>query len=206
MGVVAVKTGILGGTFDPPHNAHLAIAEEAKRQLRLSEVLFLPAGQPWMKSGHPISSAVHRLEMTRLAIEGRPHFKVSTIEIERTGLSYSVDTLTELKARSGEASEFYFIIGWDGLTQLPHWKNPLKLMEMCFFVAVSRPGCTRPDLKALEAKIPGISGKVILLEEPSLDISATNIRQRVRQGLPISHLVPETVEKYIKENGLYLRG
>lgn len=198
-----MQTGVLGGTFDPPHNAHLAIAEEARIRLKLDEVLFLPAGQPWMKAGHKISPAEHRLKMTRLAIEGRPCFKISTIELEQSGPSYSVDTLAKLKAQSGGAAEFYFIMGWDGLTQLPRWKEPSRLIKMCFIVAVSRPGCEHPDLKALEIKIPGISNKVIILDNLKINISATAIRERVKQGLPICHLVPESVEKYIKENRLY---
>ena len=199
-----MKTGILGGTFDPIHNGHLSIAGEAKKQLALSEVLFLPAGQPWMKSNQPILPAVHRLEMIRLAITGRPYCKLSTIEIEHRGPSYSVDTVAQLKALAGEASELYFIIGWDSLAQLPRWKEPSRLVEMCFLAAVPRPGYTQPDMKELETKIPGLSKRVIFLDKPRIDISATDIRERVAKGLSIKNLVPQAVEKYIEENGLYL--
>ena len=188
-----MKTGILGGTFDPIHNGHLAIAEEARTYLNLTEVLFLPAGQPWMKSDKPISPADHRVEMIRLALEGKPYFKLSTIEVEHKGPSYSVDTIAKLKAQSAEASDLYFIIGWDNLARIPLWKDPLKLIEMCFLVAVPRPGYDRPDMKKLEAEIPGISKKVILMDKPRIDISATDIRNRVAQGLSISGLVPEAV-------------
>jgi nicotinate-nucleotide adenylyltransferase len=198
-----MKTGILGGTFDPIHNGHLAIAEEARAYLNLTEVLFLPAGQPWMKSDKSISSARHRVAMVPLAIEGRPYFKLSRIEVEHKGPSYSVDTIAKLKAQSDETSDLYFIVGWDSLAQLPRWKEPSKLIEMCFLVVVPRPGFTRPDMKALEAETPGLSKRVILLDKPRIDISATDIRNKVAQGLSIQQLVPEKVARYIKENGLY---
>ncbi len=198
-----MKTGILGGTFDPIHNGHLEIAEEARTYLNLTEVLFLPAGQPWMKSDRQISPARHRVEMIRLAIEGRPYAKLSTIEIEHKGPSYTVNTVARLKAQSGGASDLYFIIGWDSLVQLPRWKGPSKLIQMCFLVAVPRPGYTRPEMKKLEAEIPGLSKKVVLLNKPRIDISATDIRNRVAQGLSIADMVPEKVARYIKEKGLY---
>ena len=191
-----MKTGILGGTFDPIHNGHLAIAEEARTYLNLTEVLFLPAGQPWMKSDKPISPAHHRVAMIRLALEGRPYFKLSTIEIEHQGPSYTVDTIAKLKAQSTEPSDLYFIVGWDNLARIPLWKDPSKLIEMCFLVAVPRPGYDRPDMKKLEAEIPGISKKVILMDKPRIDISATDIRNRVAQGLSISRLVPKQWKVY----------
>jgi nicotinate-nucleotide adenylyltransferase len=200
-----MKTGILGGTFDPIHNGHLAIAEEARAYLNLTEVIFLPAGQPWMKSDRPILAAVHRVEMIRLALQSKPYFKISTIEVEHQGPSYSVDTIAKLKAQSAEASDLYFIIGWDSLTGIPHWKDPSKLIQLCFLVAVPRPGYDRPDIKKLEAEITGISKKTIFMDKPRVDISATDIRNKVAQGLSISGLVPEKVAEYIKENGLYLK-
>ena len=198
-----MKMGILGGTFDPIHNGHLAIANEARTYLNLSEVLFLPAGQPWMKSDQPISAAHHRTEMIRLALEGRPYFKLSTIEIEYKGPSYSVDTIVKLRAQSEEPFDCYFIVGWDNLAKIPLWKDPAKLIEMCFLAAVPRPGYDRPDMKKLEAALPGISKKVILMDKPRIDISATDIRNGVAQGLSINSLVPPAVENYIKESGLY---
>ena len=198
-----MKMGILGGTFDPIHNGHLAIADEARTYLNLSEVLFLPAGQPWMKSDQPISAAHHRTEMIRLALEGRPYFKLSTIEIEYKGPSYSVDTIVKLRAQSEEPFDCYFIVGWDNLAKIPLWKDPAKLIETCFLAAVPRPGYDRPDMKKLEAALPGISKKVILMDKPRIDISATDIRNGVAQGLSINSLVPPAVENYIKESGLY---
>ena len=200
-----MKTGILGGTFDPIHNGHLAVAEEARTYLNLTEVLFVPAGQPWMKSDRPISPAVHRVEMLRLALQAKPYFKLSTIEVERQGLSYSVDTLAKLKAQSVAASDFYFIIGWDSLAHIMLWKDPLKLIQLCFLVAVPRPGYDRPEIKKLGKEIPGITRKVIFMDKPRVGISATDIRDKVAQGLSIYGLVPEKVAEYIKENRLYLK-
>ena len=198
-----MKIGVLGGTFDPVHNGHLAIAEEARAYLNLNEVIFLPAGQPWMKSDRSISPARHRTAMIGLALQARPYFKSSTIEIEHQGPSYSVNSMAELKAQAVEPTDWYFILGWDNLSKIPQWREPAKLIEMCFLAAVPRPGYERPNMKKLEAALPGISKKVILMDKPRLEISATDIRNKVAQGIPISGLVPEAVEKYIRENGLY---
>jgi nicotinate-nucleotide adenylyltransferase len=198
-----MRTGILGGTFDPIHNGHLAIAAEAQSYLNLHEVIFLPAGKPWMKADREISPAAHRIEMIRLAIASIPNFTLSTMEIEDEGPSYSVDTLARMKAQAVEPSEWYFIIGWDNLARMPQWKEPLRLVEMCYLVAAPRPGAERPNLKVLEAAIPGISRKVILLDKPRVNIAATEIRERVAQGLSINGMVPAAVETYIQENGLY---
>jgi len=198
-----MKIGVLGGTFDPIHNGHLAIAEEARVYLNLNEVIFLPAGQPWMKSDRSISPARHRTAMIGLALQARPYFKSSTIEIEHQGPSYSVNSMAELKAQAVEPTDWYFILGWDNLSKIPQWREPAKLIEMCFLAAVPRPGYERPNMKKLEAALPGISKKVILMDKPRLEISATDIRNKVAQGIPISGLVPEAVEKYIRENGLY---
>ena len=198
-----MKIGVLGGTFDPVHNGHLAIAEEARAYLNLNEVIFLPAGQPWMKADRSISPARHRTAMLALALQTRPYFKFSTIEIEHQGPSYSVNSIAELKMQAVEPTDWYFILGWDNLSKIPQWKEPAKLLQLCFLAAVPRPGYERPNMKKLEATLPGISKRVILMDKPRLEISATDIRNKVAQGLPISGLVPETVERYIKENGLY---
>ena len=199
-----MNIGLLGGTFDPIHMGHLVLAEEVRARLNLAEILFVPAGQPWLKVNSPISPAEHRLEMVRLAIADTPYFKLSTMEIERSGPTYTVDTIAELKAQLGTGDEFFFILGWDNLAQLPQWYQPSRLITMCHLVVVPRPGYPLPDLKALEAIIPGLSQKVTLLDEPEIDISAKAIRDRVAQGLPIHHLIPEPVEEYIRQHKLYL--
>ena len=195
--------GVLGGTFDPIHNGHLVVAEEVRAQLKLSEVLFAPAGQPWLKPDSPIAAAEYRVQMVRLALAGKPYFKLSTLEIERGGPSYTVDTIAELQAQLGIGDELFFILGWENLVELPQWKEPARLVKMCRLVAVPRPGYSVPDLKALEAAIPGLSQQVIVLDKPEIDISASAIRSRVARGLSIRHLVPEAVDRYIHQHGLY---
>jgi len=198
-----MNIGVLGGTFDPIHNGHLLMAEEARARLNLTVVLFVHAGQSWLKVDSPISAAEHRVQMVHLAIADKPYFKLSGMEIERAGPSYTVDTIAELRSQIGEGDELFFILGQDNLTQLPQWKEPSRLVEMCYLVAVPRPGSPSPNLKALEASIPGISQRVMLLDKPVIDISASAIRDRVARGLSIDHLVPQPVDKYIREHRLY---
>jgi nicotinate-nucleotide adenylyltransferase len=201
MGVV--KVGVMGGTFDPIHNGHLAIAKVAREKLVLDKVIFVPAGQPWLKSQALISPAPDRLEMVRLAVKPYPGFSLSRVEIDRQGPSYSVDTVAELKASLGTDTRLFFLIGWDNVMQLPKWYQVARLLDLCDFVAMPRPGCPRPDLAVLEKDVPGITGKVILLDSPQVDISATDIRERVAGGLSISPLVPPEVARYIREKRLY---
>ena len=199
-----MKIGVLGGTFDPIHMGHLRVAEEVTARLNLSETIFMPAGQPWLRADSLISPAEHRVEMLRLALAGKPHFKLSTMEVDRPGPTYTVDTMAELKRQLGPAVELFFILGGDNLTQLPQWHEPSRLIELCRLVAVPRVGCYPDiDISSLDAAIPGLSGRVILLDEPCIDINASKIRQRVSRGLSIHNLVPEAVERYIKEYRLY---
>ncbi len=199
-----MNIGMLGGTFDPIHIGHLILAEEVRAKLNLAEILFVPAGQPWLKVDSPISPAEHRVEMVRLAIADKPCFKLSTMEIERAGPTYTVDTLAELKVRLEAGDELFFILGWDNLAELPRWRQPSRLITMCRLVAVPRPGYPLPDLKALEVSIPGLSQRVTLMDKPEIDISASAIRDRVARGLSIHHLVPEPVDEYIRQHKLYL--
>lgn len=198
-----MKIGVLGGTFDPVHLGHIMIAEEARALLDLYEIILVPAGQPLLKPAHPITAAEHRFQMLRLAIADRPHFKVSAVEIERPGPSYTVDTIAELRGQLAGGDEVFFILGWDSLEQLPEWREPSRLIKMCCLVAVPRPGCNRPSLEALEASIPGISQRVVLLDKPQIDISASAIRKKAARGLSLSHLVPEPVGEYIRQHKLY---
>ena len=197
--------GVLGGTFDPIHLGHLVVAEEMRDRLGLAEILFIPAGQPWLKVDSPILAAEHRVQMVRLALVGKPYFKLSTMEIERAGLSYTVDTIAELQGQLGVEDKLFFILGWDNLAQLPQWQEPSRLVKMCHLVAVPRVGYPAPDLALLEKSIPGLSQATIVLDTPWIDITASAIRNRVAQGLSIRDLVPEAVERYIRENGLYTR-
>ena len=178
-----MKIGVLGGTFDPIHNAHIAVAEEVKDRVNLDEVLFVPAGQPWLKVDVPILPAEHRVQMVRLAIAGKPYFKLNAMEIERAGPSYTVDTIAELRAKLGTEAKLFFILGWDNLAQLPQWRDVSRLITMCHLVAVPRPGYPLPDLKFLEAAIPGLSRSLIVMDKQEIDVGATEIRDRVTQGL-----------------------
>ncbi len=199
-----MRIGVMGGTFDPIHNAHLVIAEEVRAWLNLAEVLFVPASQPWLKSDRPISAAEHRLEMVRLALADRPYCKLSTVDIDRSGPSYAVDTIAELQSQLDTMTELFFILGWDSLAELPQWREPSRLVEMCYLVAVPRPGYSRPKLKGLKAAIPGLSQRVMFMDNPEIAISASEIRDRVARGLSVRHLVPEPVNRYIKEHKLYI--
>jgi nicotinate-nucleotide adenylyltransferase len=202
--VAMVKIGVMGGTFDPVHNGHITIANEARQKLDLNYVIFIPAGQPWLKAQQRVSAAADRFEMVRLAIEPYPYFKVSKIEVERMSPSYTVETLEVLKSKEGEGNQLFFLMGWDSLTQLPRWHDVTRIVGLCEIAAVPRPGYPIPDLKDLDREIPGISRHIILLDSPLVEISATDIRERVAQGRSISSLVPEAVERYISEKGLYL--
>ena len=199
-----MNIGVMGGTFDPIHNGHLIVAEEVRTRLDLAEVLFVPAGQPWLKVYGHISAAEHRVQMVRLVIADKPYFRLSTTEIERAGYSYTVDTIAELLSQLGSGDELFFILGWDSLAELPKWKEPSRLIKMCRLVAVPRPGYPIPDLKFMEPKVPGLSQRVILMDKPEIDVSAFAIRNRIAQGLSIRHLVPEPVERYIREHRLYV--
>ena len=198
-----MTTGIIGGTFDPIHTGHLIAAEQARTRLGLTEVLFVPAGQPWFKANNGITAANHRVEMVRLAISSNPSFKLCTVEIRRTGPSYTIDTMAELCDRQGIDNP-YFIIGGDSLKGFPLWKEPVKLLQMCRLVVVSRLGSLQIDLSSLESAVPGLVDNITLLEMPIIDISSSDIRSRITQGESIRYLVPAEVQQYITENRLYL--
>ena len=198
-----MNIGVLGGTFDPLHLGHLTVADEVRAQLDLGEVIFVPAGLPWLKKNNFISPAAHRVQMVSLAIAEQPYFKLNAMEVGRPGPSYTVETIAELQAQLGAGDELFFILGWDNLAQLPRWREPSRLIKMCRLVAVPRPGYSAPDLQKLEVKIPGLSRRLILLDKPEVDIDASKIRHRVAHGLSIQHLVPGPVYEYIKQHRLY---
>jgi nicotinate-nucleotide adenylyltransferase len=198
-----MKIGVLGGTFDPVHNGHIMMAEEAYKSLGLTEILMIPAWQPMSKTETIITPAEQRLDMLLLAIKGRPYLKISTIEFDRRGPSYTVDTIEELRSIYEEGYEFYFILGCDSLAQLPTWHDPKRLIRRCMLVAAPRPGYMRPDLKEMEQVIPHVSERVVFLDKPVTDISATTIRGMAGMGEKIDHMVPREVAEYIKTNKLY---
>jgi nicotinate-nucleotide adenylyltransferase len=204
-----VNIGILGGTFDPIHIGHLVGAEEARIKLEFSQVLFVPTGQPWLKLDRNITPAVHRVEMVRRAIASNPYFKLCTLEVDRPGPSYTVDTLMILREQMGNEANLFFILGRDTLAELPLWKEPQKLVQLCRLVVAPRTvlsevqGLVPQDLKHLETAIPGLLDKVIQLDMPVIGVSSSEIRRRLAQGLPIRYLVPAEVEKYITEHRVY---
>lgn len=194
--------GIFGGTFDPPHLGHLVLAEAARSVLGLSEVVFMPAGEPPHKSGRRITSADHRIAMTRSAIADNARFALSTLDAERDGPSYSVDAMQKLRERWGRTVEIYFIMGADSLVGLPSWHRPERLMRLVTFAVVARPGFYT-DMATLERALPGLADRVVFVPAPLIGISSTAIRQRVAEGHSIRYLVPPTVEKYIYTHSLY---
>ncbi len=198
-----MDVGVLGGTFDPIHLGHLKIAEEARQQLGLDRVLFVPAGRPALKTDRIITPAHHRTEMVRLAIAGKPYLELSALEVDRLEVSYTVDTLASLQKQFGVEAKLFLIAGMDSLLDLPEWREAARLVKLCRLVVFPRTGYKKPDLKALEASIPGLTKSVALLDMEPVDISSTDIRGRVVRGLPIHELVSRAVERYIKEHGLY---
>ena len=198
-----MKVGIMGGTFDPIHIAHLIIAEEARTRLALDRVIFIPAGEPWMKPGHIVSAAGQRVEMVKLAISSNPAFSLSLSEVERPGPTYTVDTLEQLLGELGYDTQLFLLLGWDSVAELPAWKAPYRVSKMATVVAFPRPGFTKPEIAALERVMPGIAERMVFLDEPYLEISSTGIRKRIADGGSVRYLVPDAVGQYISEYGLY---
>ncbi|MBU1933345.1 MAG: nicotinate-nucleotide adenylyltransferase [Candidatus Omnitrophica bacterium] len=188
-----MRIGILGGTFDPIHNGHLYLAEEAIKKLNLDKIVFIPTYLTPHKSGSKITHTEHRYNMARLAIAGRSAFELSDIEIKRKGKSYSIDTLRQLNEEYGRDAEMYFITGSDALRDLDKWKDLDGILKLSRFVLARRPGFV------VEGSMPGF----VILDIDAKDISASDIRRRIRDGLDITGLVPGKVRNYIETNRLY---
>ena len=198
-----MKVGLMGGTFDPIHIGHLLVAEEARLCLEFDEVLFIPTGNPWMKAGTPLSPAHHRLNMVRLAVASNPFFHASSIEIDRPGPTYTVDTLAQLREGGDNEDSFYFIVGVDSLSGLRRWKEPERVLDLCTMVVVPRPGHPTGDMSFLESICLSESEKVLTLNGPLVDVSGTDIRSRVAMGQSVRYQVPEEVESYMARCDLY---
>jgi nicotinate-nucleotide adenylyltransferase len=197
-----VRVGVLGGTFDPIHYAHLIIAEESRFRLHLDRVMFVPSGQPPHKLTKIITPAEHRLAMLQLAIASNPHFELSRLDMDRCGPCYSVDLLEILQSQWQPLAELYFIVGLDSLAELPTWHEPARLLRLCRLAVVRRPGY-HVDMVQLETILPGVASRLDFVEAPEIGISSSEIQRRVRGGLPIKYQLPEPVEAYIIEHGLY---
>lgn len=168
----------------------------------LEEILFVPTGRPWLKEGSEITPVSHRVEMVHRAIADNPRFRLCVTEVERPGPSYTVDTMIELREQLGSKASLFFILGRDILADLPVWKEPEKLVRLCRLVVAPRLGSR--DLKHLEDSMPGLLDEVVQLDMPVIEISSSGIRERVSKGISIRYLVPESVESYISEHGIYL--
>jgi nicotinate-nucleotide adenylyltransferase len=200
------RIGVFGGTFDPVHYGHLVVAEEVCATLQLTEMVFVPAGQPPHKTKEAITAVKHRLAMLELAIASNPHFTISRVDLDRPGPSYTVDTLRLLREQWGEDTAIYFVIGRDILEELLSWYDPAGVLEqLTYLVAVRRPGYNESETYYdwLEARMPGIKQRLLIVDAPQFEISATDLRKRVAEGRPIKYQTPDSVESYIIQCDLY---
>jgi nicotinate-nucleotide adenylyltransferase len=218
-----MKLGLFGGSFNPVHDGHLTIARQTREALELDQILYIPTSHPPHKPNGSLAPAQDRYEMVRLAIASDPVLAISDVEIRRPGKSYSIDTIRQLQQEYGPHTQLFFLIGLDAFLDFPSWRDPRTLLELCSFVVLSRPGLsfrslsTVPllppipypslaDLDAgrifrIEAQIGG--QRLICLKQPPCPISASDIRARIRQGLPVANLLPPLVESYILRHHLY---
>lgn len=196
------RAGVLGGSFDPVHIGHLIIAEEARDRLGLDKVIFVPARQQWRKVAEGGAPPGDRLAMVLLAVAPHPGFRVATVDLDRPGPTYTVDTLADLHAQEGSETDLFFLMGEDALNDLPYWKDPAAIASAATLVAVSREG-VELEWDRLGAVIPDARARVLKLDIPEIDISSTELRRRVAAGRSIRYWVPPEVEAYINERRLY---
>ncbi len=218
------RLGLFGGSFNPIHNGHLAIARDVRARMNLAHMLFIPTGDPPHKHNRSLAPAPLRLEMVRLAIADTPEFDVATLEVDRSGKSYSIDTIREIRGQYGQPWELFFIIGLDAFLEFPTWRMPEKILKLCHFVVVPRPGRFFQSLAAIplfqnlaseslgqldtgvidrcDIAVPEALG-ITCLSIPPCPISASEIRRRIRNGLPLANMLPPPVESYILQHSLY---
>jgi nicotinate-nucleotide adenylyltransferase len=200
------RLGVLGGSFDPVHMAHLLMAETVREALSLDRVLFVPVGVQPLKQGRPVTPAEHRVKMLELALKDNPYFGISRVDVDREGPSYTVDTVRQLReewsGEGGEALQMWFIVGADSLASFPRWRDPAGILSRTRLAVVRRPG-TSVDMAVLEQRLPGIAASVDWVDALLVDISATDIRQRVAAGHSIRYRVPDAVREYIEAHDLY---
>ncbi|MDH4188292.1 MAG: nicotinate-nucleotide adenylyltransferase [Nitrospira sp.] len=220
---VPLRLGLLGGSFNPIHNGHLAIARQTREALGLDRVLLIPTGQPPHKQSNGMAATEDRYEMVRLAIDSDPSLEISDLEITRPGKSYTIDTIRLVQEKYGEQTQLFFLIGLDAFLDFPSWRDPQLLLTLCHFVVLSRPGLAFRALSSIrllpaipypsladldEGRISKIEAPLgthglICLKLPPHPISASDIRSRIRQGLPVANLLPPSVESYILHHHLY---
>ncbi len=204
--VVPGRIGILGGTFDPVHVGHLALAEEARDALGCERLLFVPAGRPWQKADRVVSPIEDRVAMVGLAIVANPSFELSTIEAFGTGPTYTAETveaLAEEERRAGREPDIWFILSTETFVALPTWHEPERFLASARLAVAPRPGYPQPEEGWLEARFPGLGDRAVFLAGPVLDVSAHDLRQRVAARRSIRYLVPDAVVAYIGDHGLY---
>ncbi|WP_341231242.1 nicotinate-nucleotide adenylyltransferase [Nocardioides salarius] len=192
------RVGVMGGTFDPIHHGHLVAASEVQAWFDLDEVVFVPTGDPWQKADREVTAAEHRYLMTVIATAANPRFNVSRVDIDRSGRTYTIDTLRDLRERLPEA-DLYFITGADALAEIFTWRDADELFDLAQFV-----GCTRPGYEMDEETLRAIpADRVTMVEIPALAISSTDCRARTQRGAPVWYLVPDGVVQHIATHGLY---
>ncbi len=193
----------MGGTFNPIHNGHLFLAEYAYEQIGLDTILFMPSKKPPHKASLEVASGEDRRKMTELAILDNPHFEISAIELEREGVTFTCDTLTELTMDHPD-TEYYFIIGADSLFQITEWKTPQVVFNLCTVVAAGRNHLPKSQMEQQVKRLTEEYGaSIILLDMPTIEISSADIRERIVKGKSIRYYVPSQVQSYIEEHGLY---
>jgi len=217
------RVGLLGGSFNPVHNGHLAIARQTQDLLGFDQILFIPTGDPPHKPVGTLASAKDRYEMVRLAIASDPTFAVSTVEINRPGKSYTLDTIRALRQQYGPGTSLFFLIGLDAFLDFPSWREPATLLTLCSFVVISRPGISFQSLTRItllpaipkeplgdldegrrsRLDVPLPHQQLICVHLPPTPVSASDIRNRVRQSQPVANLLPPSVESYIIQHHLY---
>ena len=203
--MIPMRLGIFGGSFDPVHYGHLLLAETCREQCRLDQVWFLPAGVPPHKQTRTLAPAKARVEMLELAVAGNEHFAVSTLEIERGGVSYTVDTLRPLKERQ-PGDELFLLMGADSLREMVTWREPVEICRLAIPVVVHRAGSPEPDFAVLSALVASqrlAEIRLYQVEMPIVDLSSTDLRQRAGEGRSLRYRTPRAVEKYIQTQGLY---
>ncbi len=196
------RYGVLGGSFDPPHYGHLALAETARIQLKLERVLFVPAGQPPHKQQNQLSLPEERAAMVKAAIADNGAFLLDRTDLDRPGPHYTTELLALLQSSHPTVTEWYFLMGEDSLRDLPTWHQPESLLERARLAVMPRPDM-QADWPALELRFPELTDRIVWLDVPPVNFAATDLRRRVREGLPLRYLVPPGVETYIRQEGLY---
>lgn len=197
-----MRIGLMGGTFDPVHWGHMILAEQARERFELTQVLFVTAACPPHKLGEPVADAAHRLEMTRLAVADNEHFECSTIEIDRPGPSYTIDTVRQVLELYGRGTQVYLLVGADEGRDLMSWREPYEIQKLASIVVANRPGM--PVSEVIDSLPEDFARGIVPLEMPGVDISSTDLRERVRSGRSIRYLAPRPVEEYIWAKGLYV--